>query len=68
VGLLGRPVAPRLYVGIGVGDDLEHWGGAVKARVIATIGDETPGDADVSVPGDPRKILPLLLDSATPGV
>ena len=34
VGLLGRPVAPQLYVGIGVGDDLEHWGGVVKARVI----------------------------------
>ena len=27
VGLLGRPIAPRLYVGIGVGDDPEHWGG-----------------------------------------
>ena len=66
VGLLGRPVAPRLYVGIGVGDDLEHWGGVVKARVIATIGDETPADADVSVSGNPREILPLLLDSATP--
>jgi electron transfer flavoprotein alpha subunit len=66
VGLLGRPVAPRLYVGLGVGDDLEHWGGVVKARVIVTVGDETPGDADVSVSGDPRKLLPILLDSATP--
>ena len=66
VGLLGRPVAPRLYVGIGVGDDLEHWGGVVKARVIATIGDETPADADVSVSGDAREILPLLLDSTPP--
>ena len=66
VGLLGRPVAPQLYVGVGVGDDLEHWGGVVKARVIATVGDDTPGDADVSVSGDPREILPLLLDSAAP--
>jgi len=66
VGLLGRPVAPLLYVGVGVGDDLEHWGGVVKARVIATIGDETPADADVSVSGDAREILPQLLDSATP--
>ena len=63
VGLLGRPVAPQLYVGIGVGDDLEHWGGVVKARVIVTIGDETPDEADVSVSGDPREILPILLDS-----
>jgi len=66
VGLLGRPVAPRLYVGIGVGDDLEHWGGVVKARVIATIGDDAPADADVSISGDPREILPMLLDSAAP--
>ena len=66
VGLLGRPVAPRLYVGIGVGDDLEHWGGVVKARVILTIGDETPDEADVSISGDPREILPTLLDSVTP--
>jgi electron transfer flavoprotein alpha subunit len=66
VGLLGRPVAPRLYVGVGVGDDLEHWGGVVKARVIAAIGDETPDNADVSVSGDPREILPILLDSVMP--
>ena len=66
VGLLGRPVAPRLYVGIGVGDDLEHWGGVVKAGVIVAIGDETPAEADVSLAGDPREILPLLLDSLPP--
>jgi electron transfer flavoprotein alpha subunit len=66
VGLLGRPVAPRLYVGIGVGDDLEHWGGVVKAHVIATIGDDTTDDADVSVSGEPREILPMLLDSVAP--
>ena len=66
IGLLGRPVAPRLYVGVGVGDDLEHWGGVVKARVTATIGGEAPDDADVSVSGDPREILPKLLDSVAP--
>ena len=66
VGLLGRPVAPRLYVGVGVGDDLEHWGGVVKARVIVAIGVGNPGDADVSVSGDPLEILPILLDSVMP--
>jgi electron transfer flavoprotein alpha subunit len=66
VGLLGRPIAPQLYVGVGVGDDLEHWGGVVKARVIVAVGDETPDEADVSVSGDPRELLPILLDSATP--
>jgi electron transfer flavoprotein alpha subunit len=66
VGLLGRPIAPQLYVGVGVGDDLEHWGGVVKARVIATVGEDTPADADVSVSGDPRELVPTLLDSVTP--
>jgi electron transfer flavoprotein alpha subunit len=66
VGLLGRPVAPRLYVGIGVGDDLEHWGGVVKARVIVSVGEETSDQVDVSVSGDPRELLPILLDSGRP--
>jgi len=66
VGLLGRPVAPLLYVGIGVGDDLEHWGGVVKARVIVTFGEETSDEVDVSVSGDARELLPILLDSIHP--
>lgn len=63
VGLLGRPIAPRLYVGIGVGDDLEHWAGTVKARVIATIGDPVEA-ADVTLAADPLEALPILLDAA----
>jgi electron transfer flavoprotein alpha subunit len=63
VGLLGRPVAPRLYVGIGVGGDPEHWAGTVKARVIATIGDAVDA-ADVTVDADPLQALPVVLDAA----
>jgi len=66
VGLLGRPIAPRLYIGIGVGDDLEHWGGVVKAGVIVSVGEETPDEVDVSVSGDARELLPTLLDSIQP--
>jgi electron transfer flavoprotein alpha subunit len=66
VGLLGRPIAPRLYIGVGVGDDLEHWGGVVKAGVIVAIGEEAPANADVSTSGGVREILPILLDSVTP--
>jgi len=62
IGLLGRPVAPRLYVAIRVEDDPEHWAGSVKAGVIATIGDAVPEAADVSIGGDWRDVLPLLLD------
>ena len=63
VGLLGRPIAPRLYLGIGIGDDLEHWAGTVKARVIATIGEPVEA-ADVTLEADPLEALPVLLDSA----
>ncbi len=63
VGLLGRPIAPGLYVGIGVGDDLEHWAGTVKARVIATIGDPVEA-ADVTLAADPLEAFPILLDAA----
>jgi len=63
VGLLGRPIAPRLYIGVGVGDDLEHWAGTVKARVIASIGEPVDA-ADVTVSADPLEGLPVLLDSA----
>ena len=63
VGLLGRPIAPRLYLGVGVGDDLEHWAGTVKARVIATIGDPVEA-ADVTLAADPLEALPILLDAA----
>ena len=38
----------------------------VKARVIVAIGVGNPGDADVSVSGDPLEILPILLDSVMP--
>ena len=63
VGLLGRPIAPRLYLGVGVGDELEHWAGTVKARVIATIGDPVEA-ADVTLAADPLEALPILLDAA----
>ena len=63
VGLLGRPVAPRLYIGVGVGDDLEHWSGTVKASVIAVIGEPVP-TADVVLQAEPLEALPILLDAA----
>jgi electron transfer flavoprotein alpha subunit len=63
IGLLGRPVAPLLYVGVGVEDEPEHWAGAVKSRVIVSVGDVAPAEADVSISGDFREILPIVLDS-----
>jgi electron transfer flavoprotein alpha/beta subunit len=61
VGLLGRPIAPRLYVAVEIGDDPEHWAGTVKATVIASIGASVEA-ADVTLAAEPRGTLPLLLD------
>jgi len=65
IGLLGRPVAPRLFVAVGVEDEPEHWAGSVKARVIVNVGDSEPPQADVSLSGDWLEVLPTLLDSAS---
>ena len=64
IGLLGRPVAPRLYVAVGVEDDPEHWAGSVKAGVIVSIGDSAPEAADISLDADWQEVLPNLLDLA----
>ena len=65
IGLLGRPVAPHLYVAVGVEDEPEHWAGCVKARVIVNVGDSEPAEADVSLSGEWLEVLPTLLDAAT---
>jgi electron transfer flavoprotein alpha subunit len=65
IGLLGRAVAPLLYVAVEVEDEPEHWAGSVKAGVIVSIGASSPAAADVSVEGDWRSVLPTLLDVAT---
>jgi electron transfer flavoprotein alpha subunit len=65
IGLLGRQVAPRLLIAVGVTGDFEEQTGFVKANVVAAIGSEreTPmmGGADVAVIGDWREALPELL-------
>jgi electron transfer flavoprotein alpha subunit len=65
IGLLGRPVAPRLYIAVGVEDEPEHWAGCVKARVIVNVGESVPEQADVSLAGDWREVLPTLLDAVS---
>ncbi len=64
IGLLGRPVAPRLFVAVGVEDEPEFWAGCVKAGVIVNVGDSEPAQADVSVAGEWLEVLPTLLDAA----
>jgi electron transfer flavoprotein alpha subunit len=61
LGLLGRSVAPRLYVAVETEGDFEHAVASVKASVIVVFKQsETPveGTADVAVAGDWRATFP----------
>jgi electron transfer flavoprotein alpha subunit len=72
VGILGRPVAPRLLVAVGVRGDEEEAAGFVKAGVVATVGAEEGAPikeaADVIVPGDWKTTLKPLHDRVSAGL
>jgi electron transfer flavoprotein alpha subunit len=67
IGLLGRPVAPRLYLAVGASGDFEHLTGSVKAGVIAAVNaaPDAPmlAAADVALAGDWRQLVPPLVDA-----
>jgi electron transfer flavoprotein alpha subunit len=61
LGLLGRAVAPRLYVAVETEGDFEHAVASVKASVIAVFKRSSApvtGTADVAIAGDWRETLP----------
>src|SRR5439155_19611544 len=64
-GLLGRPVAPRLLVAVGLRGDFEQVTGFVKANVIAAVNADRSAPmvtaADVALIGEWRDVLPRLL-------
>ena len=72
VGLLGRPVAPRLLVAVGVDGDEEQSGGFVKAGVVVAVGADEGAPirelADVVVEGDWRETLKPLHDAIAAGL
>jgi electron transfer flavoprotein alpha subunit len=66
IGLLGRQVAPRLYVAVETSGDFEHAAASVKADVILVLksSDEpVRGTADVAVAGDWRETLPRVAEA-----
>jgi electron transfer flavoprotein alpha subunit len=62
VGLLGRAVAPRLLIAVGVPGDAEQRSGIVKSAVIVSVdgGDELNEHADVIFDGDARALIAAL--------
>jgi electron transfer flavoprotein alpha subunit len=68
VGLLGRQVAPRLYVAVETSGDYEHTTGSVKADVILVFKpsrEPVRGTADVAIPGDWRENLRRFVEAYT---
>lgn len=72
VGILGRPVAPRLLVAVGVRGDEEEAAGFVKAGVVVAVGAEDGAPineaADVIVSGAWQKTLQPLHDRVLAGL
>jgi electron transfer flavoprotein alpha subunit len=67
IGLLGRAVAPRIYIAVETDGSFEHLTGTVKAGAIAAItGDESSpllAAADIVLVGDWRELAPALLET-----
>jgi electron transfer flavoprotein alpha/beta subunit len=67
IGLLGRSIAPRLYIAVETDAGFEHVTGTVKAAVIAAVSSDASSPmfdaADLALTGDWRELVPALLDS-----
>jgi electron transfer flavoprotein alpha subunit len=67
IGLLGRAIAPRVYVAVETDAGFEHLTGTVKAGAIAAITTDESSPllaaADVGLVGDWRELVPALLDA-----
>ncbi|MCW5888985.1 MAG: FAD-binding protein [bacterium] len=70
IGLTGRAVAPRLYVGLGVGGTLEHMVGLRRAGTIVGVNKSPKAPirkaADVTVVADVLELLPHLESALRP--
>jgi electron transfer flavoprotein alpha subunit len=70
LGLLGRSVAPRLYIAVETEGDFEHAVASVKAGVIVVFkrpAGPVTGTADVAIAGDWRETLPPFVQTLTDG-
>jgi electron transfer flavoprotein alpha/beta subunit len=61
IGLLGRHIAPHLYVAVGAPAGFEHHTGTVKAAVIVAVRCDPALPADVRFDGEPEALLDALL-------
>ncbi len=67
VGLTGRSIAPRLYIGIGVRGDFNHAVGIQRAGTVLVVNNDRRaaffrGQADVGVMADWQEFVPALVE------
>ena len=67
VGLTGRSIAPRLYVGIGVRGDFNHAVGIQRAGTVLAVNNDRRaaffrGQSDIGVMADWREFVPALVE------
>ena len=70
VGISGKMINPRLYVGIALSGQIQHTVGIMGARVTVAINNDKSAPifkmADYGVVGDAYQILPKLLEKLAP--
>ena len=71
VGLTGRSIAPRLYIGLGLSGKFNHTVGVRAAGTILAVNTD-PGapvfaDCDVGIVGDWHEVVPLLHEALRAG-
>ncbi len=67
VGLTGRSIAPRLYVGVGVRGDFNHAVGIQRAGTVLAVNNDRRaaffrGQSDIGVMADWREFVPALVE------
>ncbi len=67
IGLSGKTVTPKLYIGAGVGGSIQHLAGMQTAETIVAINSDPEAQlfrvADFGIVGDMHEVLPALTDT-----
>ncbi len=67
IGLSGKTVTPKLYIGAGVGGSIQHLAGMQTAETIVAINTDPEAQlfrvADFGIVGDMHEVLPALTDA-----